>query len=522
MRKGLLRKPIVLFGPILDKVLFTHVVVIGLPTILYCWILASGSNLIALHVVIPILYFVTSLVVLTEAAVTVLAYGGRQPLRLRLGLIQRLLRLPRISQSTQLSPLGKGLEPKGVALEPSDRLLPLELPPALAKCTMPKCSLLVAAYLPNEQQIIGQTLEYILQTIHRPAAGLEVILAYNTPTPLPVEADLQKMAARHPELRLLKVEGSRSKAENLNAALQIVTGDVVGILDADHQPNPDCFERAWGWLAHNQYTVVQGRNVIRNRQGFLTRMIAVEFECMYGVSHPAKSLLVDTGMFCGSNGYWRTSVLRRIGFVPTMLTEDIDATLRTLLRGHHIVHDPTIVTTELAPEDVRSFWFQRKRWAQGWLEVALKYQMPMLRSAYLDPWQKGYWTMLLMYSAIFHFIALQIFPIFFSLAIAGQEAPPLAQQFVWMTTTLTLLSGPCQTLAAWLVRSREVRHSVWDFLLYCLFIPFYCLFKNVIAIIAIYDHVLGNTEWVVTRRSLRDREEMAMPMYAGSVSDRVS
>jgi cellulose synthase/poly-beta-1,6-N-acetylglucosamine synthase-like glycosyltransferase len=529
MRNGLLRKPVVLFGPILDKVIFTHVVVIGLPTVLYCWILANGGNLIALHVVIPILYFITSLVVLSEAVTTVLAYrrGAARPGRLRLGLIQRMLRLPRLSQSTQLATLGTGvdlgLEGSGaLALEPPDRFPSLEaFPQRLSQSALPKCSLIVAAYLPNEQQIIGQTLDYILTTIHRPAGGLEVILAYNTPTPLPVEAELAQMALRYPELRLLKVEGSRSKAENLNAALQIVTGEVTGILDADHQPNPDCFERAWGWLAHNQYTVVQGRNVIRNRQGFLTRMIAVEFECMYGVSHPAKSLLVDTGMFCGSNGYWRTNVLRRIGFVPTMLTEDIDATLRTLLRGHHIVHDPTIVTTELAPEDVRSFWFQRKRWAQGWLEVALKYQMPMLRSAYLDPWQKGYWTMLLMYSAIFHFIALQIFPIFFSLAIAGQEAPLLAQEFVWMTTTLTLLSGPCQTLAAWLVRSRAVKHSVGDFLLYCLFIPFYCLFKNVIAIIAIYDHVLGNTEWVVTRRSLRDREPV-MPVYAGSVSDRVS
>ncbi|MEB3295485.1 MAG: glycosyltransferase family 2 protein [Synechococcales bacterium] len=505
MRKSLLAKPFVLFGDVLDKIIFTHVVVIGLPTVLYYLILQNDGTLSVLHWLIPVLYLVTSVVVIGEAIATLVSYSSpRLRWRPRLGLVQQFLRSRRSAA---------GMRAEGPSILRS------------ARQPLPKCSLIVAAYLPNEQHIIFDTLEYILQTLHRPEAGFELILVYNTPTPLPVEAELAQLAQQYPELRLLCVEASRSKAENLNAALKIVKGEITGILDADHRPQADCFDRAWRWLEDGRYAVVQGRNVIRNHQAnWLTEMIAVEFECMYGISHPAKSLLVDTAMFCGSNGYWRTEVLRRIQFSPEMLTEDIDATLRTTLRGYQFVHDPRIVTTELAPEDLRSFWFQRKRWAQGWLEVALKYQMSLLRTRHLDMWQKGYWTMLLAYSAIFHFVALQVFPILLSLTLSDTVAPEVPPAYFWTTTILTLLSGPIQTLAAWKFRSRLIEQSLQTYLAYCFFIPAYCVFKNMIAIIAIYDHLVGNTEWVVTKRGLQ--EAIAEPMqslsYVGNVRDRAS
>lgn len=485
MRKGLPRTPITVFGPIIDKIVLTHFVVIGLPTVLYYYVLSGGGNLLPMHVVIPVLYFVTSLVVMGEAVSTALTYrsrkSGSKTLRKpKFGWIQRFLRTPRTYDSDRREV------------------------PDLQSGT-PRSSLIVAAYLPNEQHIILSTLKYILTTLNRPKDGLEVILAYNRPERLAIEDELEKLAERYSDLKLLCVEDSHSKAENVNAALEVATGEITGILDADHYPNADCFDRAWRWLESYRYSVVQGRNVIRNHDvNFMTRMIAIEFECMYGVSHPAKSLLADTGMFCGSNGYWRTSVLKRVRFSSAMLTEDIDASLRTLLSGYNIVHDPTILTTELAPVDLRSFWFQRKRWAQGWLEVTLKHQFSLLFSTKLDHWQKLYWSLLLIYSAGFHFVALQMFPMMISLTLTGATPPEVAPEYFWATTALTLLSGPIQTLAAWIVRTDLVYQPRKNYLVFCLFIPFYCVLKSVIAITAIYDHFAGNTEWVVTRRGFME------------------
>jgi cellulose synthase/poly-beta-1,6-N-acetylglucosamine synthase-like glycosyltransferase len=490
LKRGPLGRSFTVFGAILDKIIFTHVVVIGVPTLLYYFILNNDGNLLALHWVIPVLYFLTSVIVMGEAIATAMTYSSKRlSKRPRLGLVQRFLRVRRRDDAYFL-PVGSETDPT------------------------PSCSLVVAAYLPNEQGIILETLNYILETIDRPAGGFELVLAYNTPIDLPIEQDLAALAERYPELKLLRVEGSRSKAENLNAAMKIVKGEITGILDADHRPNPDSFEIAWNWLSTGRYSVVQGRNVIRNYDtNFMTQMIAVEFECMYGASHPAKSLLFDTGIFCGSNGYWKTSVLKKVRFSPQMLTEDIDASLRTMLKGYQIVHDPRIIITELAPEDVPSFWSQRKRWAQGWMEVAIRHQVPLLGSKYLDRWQKAYWTMLLVFSAAFHFVALQVFPILLSLSMSGVEAPELDPAYFWVTTVLTLLSGPTQALAAWVVRYKGNPQPFWAYLGYCFFIPFYCVFKSMIAIIAIYDHISGNTEWVVTKRAMK--EEVPLASSAG-------
>jgi hypothetical protein len=75
-----------------------------------------------------------------------------------------------------------------------------------------------------------------------------------------------------------------------------------------------------------------------------------------------------------------------------------------------------------------------------------------------------------------------------------------------------LLSGPFQTLVAWYIRDRKIQYAPWSFVSYCLFIPLYCMLKNVVAIIAIYDHILGNTEWVVTGRGVRNREVQPTPV----------
>lgn len=430
-----------------------------------------------LYWLINIFYVLILLILISEVTVVAFWYSLSPNTKLKRGLLQRYLRcIP--------------------ATSVHDNVERLEL-----KRQLPRCSFIVVAYLPNEQNIILDTLKYILTTVERPKSGLEVILAYNTPIQLPVEDDLQHLAALYPELRLLPVKTSRSKAENLNAAIPLVTGEITCILDADHRPANDCLSRAWYWLDSDRYDVVQGRNVIRNYNcNPLTKIISVEFECLFCVSHLALSVLVDTAIFGGTNGYWRTSVLQHLQFRPNMLTEDIDITVRALLRGYRIVNDPTIIATELAPVDIQSLWFQRKRWAQGWLEVLLKYQWSFFRSDKLNVWQKLYWTKLLLGSVIFHVVGLPIFLITFSQVFSNMSFSSLAHAHVWITPALLLLIELYQTLVARKAKNPVIRLSFINLALYCLAVPLYCLFKNFTVIAAIYDHLLGKTEWIVTRR----------------------
>lgn len=82
--------------------------------------------------------------------------------------------------------------------------------------------------------------------------------------------------------------------------------------------------------------------------------MAVEFETIYSVSHPGRQRLHDFGIFGGSNGYWRTDLLRSIRMRGSMLTEDIDSALRVVERGGRIVSDPFLVTRELAPTTLKA------------------------------------------------------------------------------------------------------------------------------------------------------------------------
>ena len=211
-------------------------------------------------------------------------------------------------------------------------------PPDEPASPAPPATALIAAYLPNEAATIMDTVEAFRRIDYD--NDLQILVAYNTPHPLAVEDELAEMARRDPRVVLLKVPNSTSKAQNVNAALSHVTGEFVGMFDADHHPEPDSFNRAWRWLSHGA-DVVQGHCVIRNGDASLiARTVAVEFEAIYAVSHPGRTAMHGFGVFGGSNGYWRTSLLAQTRMRGAMLTEDIDSTLRVLADGHRIESDP--------------------------------------------------------------------------------------------------------------------------------------------------------------------------------------
>lgn len=461
----------------LQKLIFTYALLIGLPAIFYTCLLFQGWTLFTPRAVVLTFFLFNAVMITIESSNAIFR---------RFATHHRQFDRPSEQRRTRLK--------AKVGIRGSERPSPI--------APVPRCSFLVAAYLPNEQNIIIETIHHLLSHIQRPADGIEVILAYNTPVDLLVEVELRRLTKQHSELRLLRVEGSRSKAENINAALNIATGEISCVLDADHHPAADCFIRAWHWIAQG-YDVVQGRNIIRNyRENFLAANIALEFEQMYGISHAAKSFLTDSSIFGGSNGYWRTSVLKSIRFNPVRLTEDIDASLRTLLNGYRILHDRSIVTTELAPTSLKSFWFQRKRWAHGWLEVSLIYQRRLWRSPYFSTWQKFYWTYLLYYCELFAIVSFQLLPVllsFWLVPFASREV----HLYLLVASALSIFSGIYQILAAARVASRT--YPPFYYVQHILFLPFYVVLKNSIAVVAIFDYLIGNQAWVITPRDNKPR-----------------
>jgi cellulose synthase/poly-beta-1,6-N-acetylglucosamine synthase-like glycosyltransferase len=372
--------------------------------------------------------------------------------------------------------------------------------------TPPSLSVVVAAYLPNEQEIILETLRHVLRALQVPTQRLQIILAYNTPSQLDVEELLAALGRNAAQVMPLKVEGSRSKAENVIAALPHLTGEMTVLLDADHQPAADAPARAWRWLEEG-YDIVQGRCIVRNaNENWLSRIVAIEFEQMYAVAHQGRSMLADTAIFGGTNGWWRTSALQEIGMDPRMLTEDIESAVRAIQGGYKLVHDRSVISTELATSTAKSWWSQRLRWAQGWLQVTLRHQDRLLRTPHLSGVQRAYWTYMLTWGAIFPILAMGPIAVVLADQVTGETGSWLADPFLLFCTLVTLVSQLVLTVITWRVSGPTARKLTRRWMAtYTLLSPLYVTLKNAVALTALLREIAAIDEWVVTARPTRGR-----------------
>ena len=362
----------------------------------------------------------------------------------------------------------------------------------------PTVTFIVVAYLPNEQDLILQTLTHILTRVRKPDAPWELILAYNSPTRLPINDQLDQLAAECPNFRPLRIQASQSKAENLNAAARVANGDMICLFDADHWPDVDCVAQAWRWLA-NGYEVVQGRCIVRNHSNnLITRLVSIEFEAIYGLFHHARSVIADTAIFGGSNAYWRADALRRMYFSRDRLTEDIDVSVRAVARGLRFIHDRTIVSTEMAPVSLQALFKQRKRWAQGWLEVTLLHQPRLWRSRHLTLRQKLYWTYTLSYRELFTILSLQIYTAVLTQSFLGIQLSPMSQLFFGGTSAICLVTGIIHTL--FIQRYQAQQYPIANYVLYTGLHWLFVTWKSFVSLVAWYDYVVRKRDWVVTPR----------------------
>jgi DNA-binding response OmpR family regulator/cellulose synthase/poly-beta-1,6-N-acetylglucosamine synthase-like glycosyltransferase len=372
-------------------------------------------------------------------------------------------------------------------------------PPDVPDGEAPTMSAIIAAYLPNEAATIVGTIEAFLAVDY--PGRTQIILAYNGPDRHPVESTFATIARTDPRFVPLRVDDSTSKAQNVNAALAHVEGEFVGVFDADHHPDPTSFTRAWQWLASDA-DIVQGHPVVRNGDAsWIARTVAVEFEAIYAVSHPGRARLHDFGIFGGSNGFWRTSLLRSIRMNGRMLTEDIDSSLRVVQEGGRIVPDPGLVSRELATTTIRQLWNQRMRWAQGWFQVSMVHTRRAMRNPLLSTRQKLGFLHLLLWREIYPWLSLQMFPIIIYWTVGVGERLDWFVPVLVLTTVFTLSVGPGQTYFAYRLAAPEIRERKRWFLVYFFVSSFlYTEFKNVIARVAQVKEFMGDRQWKVTPR----------------------
>ena len=270
---------------------------------------------------------------------------------------------------------------------------------------------------------------------------------------------LDAFAARHAHLACLHraPDAVPGKSAALNAALALVTGEIVVVFDADHHPDRAAVTRLVTHFRDPRVGAVQGRCEIRNPDDSpLSRLIAIDYMAGYLVNEYGRQSLFQLPAYGGANCAVRTSsLLRAGGWNPRSVTEDTDLTVRLLLAGERIRYDVNAVDREEGVVTLQRFWRQRYRWARGHQQVCRDYRRSVWTARHLSAWDKVETTMFLY---VYHLPVVSALGLLVVLVWSFGLARPTTPLNLTMFWTLLFL-GPLLELGAGLLVSGAERRN---------------------------------------------------------------
>ena len=362
---------------------------------------------------------------------------------------------------------------------------------------------ILPAYLNNEAVVLDETLKSYCEMVYN--GNIRVMVVYNSKGDMrESENFLHREWDGHVEgnvtISIVKNENSTSKAENVNYGISLVrdTTDYIAIMDADHQPAKDNAAVAMTVFEKRGYDILQGACTIRNQENFLSTLVSVEFADMYSVGHQGRLQVFNLGIFGGSNGYWKAGILKEIKMDGSMLTEDIDSSIRATLAGYKIGYSGDVISSELSPLHEKTLQKQRLRWAQGWAQVSSKYVWKCVVSKCLTVRQKLGLVYLLAWREFFPYMT--FWPLFCVAAHYNSENSISFALLITLSGIIIFMFGICRVAVTRRVSKGPIRKNTRAFITFAFCNLFYSIYLNYIQVCAHGRSVMRINKWVATVR----------------------
>jgi len=240
----------------------------------------------------------------------------------------------------------------------------LDKPPPLSlNLKFPKISLLIAAY--NEAQNIAETFRGIKGQNY--PGELEIIVVDDGST----DDTVAKLRSFNlPNLKIVQANHG-GKANALNQGLEHVTQDIVVCIDADTFLHPQALRRIIARFLTDpaDTAAVAGCVLVKNsRSTFMARLQEWDYFTGIASAKRQQSLYQGTLVAQGAFSAFRTKLVRAHHGWPNVIGEDIVLTWSLIKSGARIGFEPTAIGFTAAPETLKGFYRQRKRWARGMIE----------------------------------------------------------------------------------------------------------------------------------------------------------
>ena len=225
----------------------------------------------------------------------------------------------------------------------------------------PKISIIIPAY--NEEKVIARTIEGLLETKY---PNKEIIFVDDGST----DGTLLIASRYKDKIKVLHKENG-GKATALNYGTVYATGEVIVIVDADTIIGRNSLkEIVKGFEINEHVAAVAGNIKVRNRNNWITKCQALEYITGIQIVRRAFDVFGSITIVPGALGAFKKSFLMEAGaYGKDTIVEDFDQTIK-LLKAGLITQGSTKATayTE-APNTLKDFVAQRKRWYRGNIQV---------------------------------------------------------------------------------------------------------------------------------------------------------
>jgi glycosyltransferase XagB len=412
------------------------------------------------------------------------------------------------------------------ALETRWRLHAWRTPEAAERIAWPKpvkwrtsslsFSLIVAAR--DEAAVIGDTLRGLLRQQH-PRCKIVVTLCDDDDVTI---AAVKSIVRRYPD-RIKLVIGhydKPSKAQQLNTALAVCTGDVVGVFDAEDDVAESLLLHVEALFRKSGADVVQGGVQLMNLGDRLRKWFQVHNVLEYyfwftsRMAYQADAGFVPLG---GNTVFVYRQLLEEAGGWPLTLTEDCSlGVLLSTQFGAKVAtaYSPELSTREESPptlfnKRLGSLFWQRDRWVRGflvelmggaWLKMPTFKQRALAGYVLAAPVLQGASSVLL---------PMAVLTALFAQAPIGVAMLMFVPIIPIGITILTLLLGLRD-----FARTYKIKASFWHYASVLFLSQIYQLILMASALMAIYKASRGDMNWYKTGRVAEHRGHV--PVQVGA------
>ncbi|MBI5410226.1 MAG: glycosyltransferase [Nitrospirae bacterium] len=172
------------------------------------------------------------------------------------------------------------------------------------------------------------------------------------------------------------------KGGALANGLKSAQGEFVAVFDADFVPGKDILQKTIHYFADKSVGMVQTRWTYLNRDySLLTRIQAIMLDGHFVIEHTARNWSGRFFNFNGTAGVWRKEAIETAGgWQNDTLTEDLDLSYRSQLKGWKFVFLKDEIAPSEIPVDINAFKTQQNRWAKGSIQTARKLLSQIFKS----------------------------------------------------------------------------------------------------------------------------------------------